>query len=117
MLWPVYTILNGDATVAAIVGDKIFEDVADPDTATPYVVWQTIGGGMENYLDERPGIDNARVQVDCYHRTKKAARELALAVRNALELQAHQVGQPRTEYDAALELYRYSMDFSFWVNR
>lgn len=117
MLWPVYSILHSVAAVTAFVDDRIFEDVAEEGTVSPYIVWQGIGGASENYLDERPGIDNGRVQVDCYHRTKRSARELALAVRNALELQAHQVGQPRTEFDATLELYRYSMDFSFWVNR
>lgn len=125
MLWPVYELLMADAVTVAIVSDRVYEDVAPQETQAvdsatgrePYVVWQTIGGGMQNYLSERPGIDNARVQLDCYAETKTVVRNLAVAVRDAIELHAHQIGQPRTEYIHAVKLFRVSMDFSFWVNR
>lgn len=129
MLWPIFSILSADATVVSLVGNnpyRIFEDVAPQDIndsvtllggRQPYVVWQSVGGRSNNYLGDTPGIDNPRVQIDCYADTKSLARTLAIAVRGVVELHALQIGQPRTDYISSVKLYLYSMDFSFWVNR
>jgi hypothetical protein len=117
MLWPIYSILSAVPAITNIVGSRIEEDTIQEGLPLPYIVWSSVGGRSENYLNDLPGIDHARVQIDCYATTKASVRELALAVRNALESQAHQIGQPWTEYDSTTKVYRVRLEFSFWVSR
>lgn len=122
MVWPVYDILYDDEDVMSVVGTgsivKIFRGVAPQDTTPPFIVWNTLGGASNNYMAERPGIDNPVVQIDVYSRDEEEADTLAQYVRDALELHAHQRGQPRETWEGQpTKLYRVSLDFSFWSTR
>lgn len=117
MRFPIFETLTGDTAVATLVGSQVYENVAPSSVQDSYVVWQVIGGSVENYLGERPGIDNGRIQINCYAKDKATVRDIADAVRYALELQAHQVGQTQSEYIQMEKLYMEMMDFSYWLNR
>jgi hypothetical protein len=121
MDWPVNALLESSAAVVALLGagtsQRVYEDTAIQDTAQPYVVWSTVGGTPENYVGELPGIDQARIQIDCYSKGKGQARDLARAVRDAIEPTAHMIGTPISLYEAETKLYRYILEFDFLVNR
>lgn len=118
---PVPEYLLASTEVAALVGTnpvRIFRDVAPQDTARPYVVWSVIFGAAENYLAQRPGIDNFRVQIDCWGDDEAQVEDLARAVRDALEGQrVVMIGINSALPDFETSLRRYSFDWSFWVDR
>ena len=115
---PLYRYLSAAAPVTALVGTRIgpFGEV-DQDTPMPYVVWQTITGTPENYLDNRPDIDNSRIQIDVWAKTGVSAEQVAMAVRDALEDEGYMVSWGSTERDPETRNYRFSMDFEFWNPR
>lgn len=60
----------------------------------PYAVWRLISGGPENYLADRPVVDNASIQIDIYSNPSQGpdeARKVSNALRDALELHAYVV--------------------------
>lgn len=117
MTAPVFSTLANTSAVTDLVSTRIYEDVAPQNVSRPYVVWQEIGGSAENYLSETPGIDYARIQIDCYAESKSLVRAIAIAVRDALDLQGYQIGNPRSDFSASTKLFSVSMDYSFWVTR
>ena len=90
---------------------------APQDETRPYAVWQTIYGSPENYLGQRPDIDSWGVQVDAYAPTATGARNVARALRDALEGQAHVVAWNGEMKDEPTGLYRYSFSVEFWAAR
>jgi len=92
--------------------------------ATPYVVFQTVGGSPENYLNQTPDLDQWNVQIDVYADNTGAggngttnARNGAQAIRNALEPVAYVVGWNGEFRDSETQLFRYSFDVSFQTPR
>lgn len=117
---PVAELLAASAAVTALVGTgpvRIFEDVAPQNTARPYIVWRVVYGTPENYLGQPPGIDYCRVQIDCYGEHAAQAREVALAVRNALQPHATEIGRNPNVADPETGLRSYSFDWGFWTHR
>lgn len=90
---------------------------ATQQTPKPYAVYQIITGTPENYLGQLPDIDNAIVQVDVYADTASQASSVADDIRDAVEPVAHMTGLGITGKDPQTQLYRYRMDFSYWVPR
>lgn len=119
---PVFPLLAAAPAVTAIVGTapvRVYGAGSAPQAAPlPHVVWQVISGVPEQVLD-RPGIDNARVQIDCWAATATACNGLADAVRAALEDDGRNVmvSDNGDAYDADTQQYRRSFDFSFWIPR
>lgn len=115
---PLYRYLELSAPLMALVGTRVgpFGEV-DQDTPMPYVVWQTISGTPELYLDNRPDIDQSRVQIDVWAATGTEAEQVAEAVRDALEDLGYMVSWGSTERDPETRNFRFSMDFEFWNPR
>lgn len=116
---PVFAALNVSA-VNAFVGGRIFQTRANQDTTRPYIVWQIVGGGPDNNLSCDPEFDDARVRVWCYTPDtagSAAARNLALAARDALEAVTHVIFGPIDDYESDTKLYVWIMDAEFFDNR
>jgi len=78
-------LLLAAPAVAALAGDRIYPvQLPDAPTYPGLVVTQVFGGG--NYdLEGDVGVENCRVQIDCYADTgQAAANDLATAVRQFL---------------------------------
>lgn len=121
----VYSTLAADSTVAGLVGGnspvvvRIYPNLAPPETervrqtggSKPYLSYQVISGTAYNYLQGRPDSERKVVQINCIADTYAAAKTLAEAVKDALELSGHLQGE-RDDYFEATQLHRVSLDFS-----
>jgi len=118
MMPPVYDLLSNDAAVAALVADRIFRHGRAPqDVVKPYITWSVVGGHAENYLAERPGIDEDLAQIDCWAASATECKALMIAVVAALELHGMQQGTPQDDFENDTQLYRYMVQFDFWTHR
>ena len=118
---PVFQSLNVPA-IRAFVGTppRIYQSVAPQNTPRPYIVWQVVGGSPVNNLSDDPDMDDSRVRVWCYcdeSAGTAAARNLALAVRAALEAVTHVTFGPIDNHEVETSLYVWIMDAEFWEDR
>lgn len=72
-------------SLAAVIGDRFFWDIADGTTATPYVVAQTVSDDGETPHDGRRGASFPTIQFSCWATTKAAAVNLGELLRRELE--------------------------------
>lgn len=91
--------------------------LAPEDTTKPYVTWQVITGRPENYLANRPDIDGYTLQVDVWADDGQIARDVAAAVRDAIEPHAYIVRWGGESRDPDTRAYRLSFDVSWFVHR
>lgn len=118
--------LEGDAAIATHVrvGEtsefRIYPMELPQGPTYPAITYQRISNARVNSFDAGGGIDNPRLQVDCWALTRQAARELAMEVKrvaeNAAQLGAWLISDSEfVEDDVTPHLYRVSQDFSTWV--
>ena len=81
----IYGILSGTTAVSDIVGTKIFPEIAEQETAVPFVVYQVQSVQPEDTHDGPSKLDEVRVEVLCYDDAYNGAADLASAVRGALD--------------------------------
>ncbi|MFL1404182.1 DUF3168 domain-containing protein [Marinobacter sp. M1N3S26] len=121
MFPPIFQICAGNAAVTNLLGTvptRLFPFGEAPQGVTlPYAVWQTVSGGPENYLGQRPDMDLFMLQVDVYADTASDARSTAQALRDALEGHAHITGWRGDGRDDETNHYRYSFDLDWWTPR
>lgn len=118
MTSPVNALLTNDPAVSALVGSRVYRSGRAPQhVGRPYITWSTVGGHTENYLAERPGIEQALVQIDCWSNSEAECKALADAVVAALETHAHQDGVAMDDYESETELFRQLLQFHFWNPR
>ena len=117
---PVFSTVN-IAAVQAVLGTsplRVYQfGYAPQDVTLPYAVWQTIGGGPENYIDCAPDIDLFTIQFDTYAETASSARQAAEVLRDAIEPYAHIVSWRGESRDTDTNHYRYSFDVDWWAAR
>jgi len=83
----------------------------------PYAVWQIVSGVPENCLGDVPIIDSFVVQVDVYATTEASARDVAKALRGALEKRAYITRWGGESIDDNTQMRRISFDVSFYTDR
>jgi hypothetical protein len=83
----------------------------------PYATWQVIYGTPENYVDCAPDIDSIGIQVDVWGDTISSVREVAEAIRRAVEGSAHVVALNGETREPDTKLYRVSFSVDFWQLR
>lgn len=117
---PIFEVCAADTTVQGLLGDgptvRLYPfGIALQDEKRPYAVWQIVYGSPENYLGTLSDADHFGTQVDVYARTVSSAREVAAALRAAMETVANIVSF-NGEYREELTLdYRYSFTVD-WIN-
>lgn len=84
---PIYRTLSASGEIKAVLdpAKQIFEDEAPLNTPVPYIVWQTISGQADNYLDEPANFDDTQFQIMVYDSNLKRAYDVKETVRKALE--------------------------------
>jgi hypothetical protein len=120
MLPPIYQWLKASSAVKALIGanPKAYRHGEAPqNTVAPYVTWQVISGTPHNELSNVPNGDRYSIQVDCMSLTDKGIEDLAKAVRDAIEPNAHMVAMPVNGRDAETKLFRIAMQFDVLHNR
>ena len=116
----IYAVLAGDATLSALVSTRIYdnrvpENIASPQTA-PYIVGRVVTSVPENMLDEAPGVDHVRMQLDIYAETKASARAVLAAIRTPLERLGYEV-LTMDFADPTTDLRNIKSDWEFWLSR
>ncbi|MHC3050942.1 tail completion protein gp17 [Acinetobacter nosocomialis] len=116
---PIYRTLNADSSVKAILGNdlRVYEDVAPLGTATPYAVWQDIGGPAENNLDCPAEVDHVMYQVMVYDTNQKRAYEARDAIRKSLENRSYILNPRISDYEKETKLYVRGFDANWFLDR
>lgn len=118
---PIFQVCAANAGVTALLGTgptRLFPFGNAPQGVTlPYVVWQAITGMPENYLGHAPDIDRFTIQIDVYADGVSAARQVAEALRDAIEPHAHIVGWNGESTDPDTGHKRYGFDVDWFVHR
>jgi len=81
----IYGILSGTTAVTDLVSTKIFPEIAEQETAAPFVIYQVQSVQPEDTHDGPSKLDEVRVEVLCYDDSYNGAADLASAVRGALD--------------------------------
>lgn len=121
MSLPLFTIASQSPVVLTLLGDSPTRlwpwGRAPQSPAYPYAVFQVVGGSPENYLSDRPDVDAVSVQVDVYARDANAAEEVALALRDAIELDCNITSWRGGDRDPVTHNYHAGFDCLWMVSR
>lgn len=118
---PIFEICSADSDVQTNIGVtpcRLYPFGEAPENVSmPYVVWQVVGGSPENCMNSSPDMDSWSLQVDVYGLTGKSVRDVAQALRNAIETYAHITSWGEQGRDIETRNYRYSFSVDWWVDR
>lgn len=68
-----------------LAGDRVYPVVADEGTPTPYIVFQVVGGGPEEFIGgDKPAKRQYRIQVNVWAATTLEAGAIAEQAEDAL---------------------------------
>src|SRR3546814_1006236 len=99
MFPPIYQLVAASAPATALLGTNPVrfwpfgqaQLNAQGVMQTPYAVWQAAYGSPQNFINQRPTEDQLGTQVDVYADSATAARNVAEAIRDAVEGDAYVV--------------------------
>jgi hypothetical protein len=80
----IYSLLVNDSAVAAIVGTRIYPELAEEGASAPYIVYSVVSNTPSDTKEGTP-IDEAQLEVFSVADTYAAANDLADKVRAALD--------------------------------
>jgi hypothetical protein len=123
--------LLADSGLAAIVGTRVFPGSRPQGSALPAVVMNRISGGPLYADDGEVGLEQARIQIDCWAESYGEAKLLARAVTACLSAFDGTVGATTFEFielenerdlreggsDAATYPFRTALDFVVLARR
>lgn len=105
-------------TLSSIFGERVFPDVAEIDTPTPFCVWRQIGGDPVNYLGpESPDRKNALIEIVVCTHNRMETMKLIRKVENALcsaPLYAEVMDGAKAIYDEETKIRAATQEFSVW---
>jgi ABC-type molybdate transport system substrate-binding protein len=80
----IYSLLVNDSAVSAIVGTRIYPELAEEGASAPYIVYSVVSNTPSDTKDGTP-IDEAQLEIFSVGSTYAAANDLADKVRAALD--------------------------------
>lgn len=118
MFPPVYSTLRASAAVLALVGDRIGAHGEIPaDSARPYITWQIVSDQPHDQISGPPCSDFSSVQIDCWAMEDGDVRDLAIAVRDALDVAGHHNRVVVNLREPDTRLYRVGIEADFITQR
>lgn len=114
-----YTALSGSTkiTITSSVSTRIYPLVVPQQSVFPAITYIRVSGGQQNDLFGYSGIENPRIQIDCWAETYKEIKTIAEnvhTVMNAVTTFRAILISDMDFYESDVELYRESMDFKIW---
>lgn len=112
-----YSHLSTSTTLMALVSDRIYPIMMPQDPELPAITYQRISNSPVNSMGGHGGLDNPKIQIDCWATSYSAAKALGDKLRktiatatafNSVQLNDQDL------YEDGTEIYRVSMDFSCW---
>lgn len=80
----IYSMLKDDSAVSALVGTRIYPELAEEGASAPYIVYSVVSNTPSDTKDGTP-IDEAQLEIFSVGSTYAAANDLADKVRAALD--------------------------------
>lgn len=114
------TYLLADATIAGLIGTRLYPDILPQSPTMPALAYSVAGGVSVHSTDGASNLAGPRFQVDCWGATKNQAINLYNAVRKRLNgkrtgnIQGAFLEGWRDLYDPQPQLYRRIADFMVW---
>lgn len=116
-----FPTLAANGAVTALIGSNPVRcypfGLAPENVAKPYAVWRIVSGRPENYLGTTPDIDTFTTQIDIYAESLASARNVATAMRNAIEPVAHITRWGGESRDLETMNYRINFDVDWFASR
>ena len=107
------------SALGSLVGNRVYPDVTPDNPVFPLIVYQQVGGVVINPMDgSDPNLDNARMQVVVWSKTRLEASGIARAARIAMAstLDSTAFAAPVSLYEETLKLYGSRADYSLWYS-
>jgi len=118
---PIFETASASSAVTSLIGIspvRLWPFAQAPENSTlPYVVWQTIGGRPENYINNAPDIDQYSLQIDIYGTGASSVRAVAEKLRDAIQGVANIVSWRGESIDSETKNYRFTFDVDWFVKR
>lgn len=105
------------ATAITALCSRCYPDTAPHDTARPYVTWQQVGGPVQSPIDGSAPFEGARMQINVWADSRKAANELMQSIAAALRvapLHARPTSALIARREDIADLYGAQQDFLIW---
>ena len=127
----IYSLLVNDSAVSAIVGTRIYPELAEEGASAPYVVYSVVSNTPSDTKDGTP-IDEAQCEIFSVASTYEQCNKLADLVRAALDrksvtvndasagditVQSIQYTNEITEVSADRKTYIAVQDYTFRIKR
>ena len=80
----IYSLLVNDSAVSALVGTRIYPELAEEGASAPYIVYSVVSNTPSDTKEGTP-IDDAQLEIFSVGNTYAAANDLADKVRAALD--------------------------------
>ena len=113
-----FAALGTYANLAAMIGTRIYPDVADQGATTPRVVWQEVSNTPQNSMSGHDGLDNYRIQITSWATSGNLARNVDYQVRAAMAaasaFSAICVDNRSLGFEPDTKLHGVQSDFSVW---
>lgn len=125
-----YSYLSTKASVTAVVGIRIYPQVAPDSAAYPFITYNVTNEQHDHSMGGATGLANPSIQIDVWAETVANRVAIAEVVRNALDGFRGNMGtenlnirncflQNRSNFNESdgegkTPIYRSSMDFSIW---
>jgi len=81
----IYYILVNDTDVSALVGTRIFPNVAPQTTTLPFIIYDVTGVSPNDTKEGPSTLDTNDVMISCYSETYSEASDLAQKIRVAMD--------------------------------
>jgi hypothetical protein len=114
-----YAAFAGYAGLSALVGARVYPDVAPSTVVCPYVVWSEVGNApMASMGDGVPDCNNYRVQLMVIALTALNAREVAEQVRAAARaatlVKCVELDYASADFEVESKRFGVRVDLSVW---
>ena len=119
---PIFTLCELSTACQSLLGDstrlRVFPfGLAPQNGDRPYAVWQVISGVPNNHLGDIPQSDIMVITVECYAKTIDTARQVAAAIRDAIQTECYITAWRGDNFDDDTGLFVVSFDAEWVVPR
>jgi hypothetical protein len=123
MFPPIFPAINASSACRALLKTGQSElrfyqfGLAPQPVVKPYAVWTRVYGEPGNYLGQVPDADSFTIQIDIYSDSAETSRNVALAIRDAIEPLSYITNWLGESRDPETKNYRFSLQNDWIVER
>ena len=107
-----FATLNNNSALTALVGSKIYPNVAPDNVAVPYITYQVVVGTPYSLINTAHSTERKLFQVNCIANTYTNAKAIAEACKNAINGTVGYFKDEGDDYFYQTENHRVRLDFA-----